>query len=216
MNTPKYTGKFVVFEGIDGAGKTTLMHSLAEYYKETLGGDKVFCVSDPGSSQLGVALREMLKSVKTHDTIEAGAQMLMFLAARRQMTRQMIIPQLINGAMVFADRFAASTLAYQGFGTGFINEVGFRDMLRFGSADLVPDLNIIIDIDVRVAKARLANSADAFDMKAEEFFTRVARGYSAVSSYVRIIGPAHHIPGDMPKEVLVEEAKKIINDRILK
>src|SRR5437868_14970375 len=109
------SGKFVVFDGPDGCGKTTQLKTLITKLDEA--GVKVRRLREPGGTPIGEQIRELLLSTKNSD-MDVRCEMLLYMASRAQLVREQIIPALAAGECVLADRFASSTLAYQGGGGG--------------------------------------------------------------------------------------------------
>ena len=162
--------KFITFEGMDGAGKSTHLAWFAEALQQR--GHDVVVTREPGGTPLGEALREMLLNQSMGISTEA---MLMF-AARLEHVEQVIRPALAAGKWVISDRFSDASFAYQGGGRGMD-----WDKLRQleGWVQLQPDLTLLFDVPVEVARQRLANnvSLDRFEQEQGEFFERVRAGY---------------------------------------
>jgi len=171
------TGKFVTFEGIDGAGKS----SHISWFVESLAAKGISVVSsrEPGGTLLGEKLREII----LNDEMEPATEALLAFAARQENIATKIKPALRDGQWVVCDRFTDSTFAYQGYGRGFSIEK--LEMLEnWVHADLQPTFTIIFDCDPAVAAQRLADSrvADKFERQSLEFFVRVRDGYLARAS----------------------------------
>jgi dTMP kinase len=161
-------GLFVVFEGIDACGKSTQARRVAEQR----GARFAF---EPGDTPLGVELRDWLLNAAAPMTPVTEA--LMMLADRSHHVATVIEPSLAQGTHVMADRFYASTLAYQGYGRG----VDLKDLeaaTELAIGDCLPDLTILIDIDIDTANERRArDAADRFESADAEFHDRVREGY---------------------------------------
>jgi dTMP kinase len=162
--------KFITFEGVDGAGKSTHLAWFADALRQR--GMDVIVTREPGGTPLGEQLREMLLNQPMNIATEA---MLMF-AARLEHVEQVIKPALLAGKWVISDRFSDASFAYQGGGRGMDWEK-LRQLERW--VDLQPDLTLFFDVPVDVARARLANnlSLDRFEQEQGEFFERVRCGY---------------------------------------
>jgi dTMP kinase len=137
----------ITFEGVEGAGKTTLAQHLADWLRAQ--GVSVRLTREPGGSSLGKHLRPLL----LHEPLDAWAELFLFLADRRQHTLQVILPALEQGAWVLCDRYADSTLVYQGYGRG-LDIALIRRLNALATGDLTPDLTVLIDLPVEDALAR--------------------------------------------------------------
>lgn len=169
MSTP---GKFITFDGVDGAGKSTHMHWFVEALRGR--GIEVVLTREPGGTPLGEQLRELVLHRPMHMDAEA---MLMF-AARVEHIEQLIKPALARGAWVVSDRFSDATFAYQGGGRGM--DIARLDALEhWACGDFRPDLTVLFDLPVEVAKARLADARepDKFEREQGAFFQRVRDAY---------------------------------------
>ncbi len=162
--------KFITFEGVDGAGKSTHLTWFADALRAR--GMDVIVTREPGGTPLGEQLREMLLNQSMSMDTEA---MLMF-AARLEHVEQVIKPALRAGKWVISDRFSDASFAYQGAGRGMDWEK-LRQLEQWVS--FVPDLTLFFDVPIDVARRRLANNAtlDRFEQEQGEFFERVRAGY---------------------------------------
>ncbi len=145
-------GFFVSFEGIDGSGKSTQMAAAAAALRNTGVADMVM-VREPGDTNLGELARAFLLQHQLDAPIDPWAEALVFMAARAQLLREVVLPALQRGAVVLCDRFVDSTLAYQGGGRG-LPEATLRDIHRVSCGDVWPDLTILLDLPLDVARAR--------------------------------------------------------------
>jgi len=159
----------ITFEGVEGAGKTTLAQHLADWLRAQ--GVPVRLTREPGGSPLGEHLRPLL----LHEPLDAWAELFLFLADRRQHTLQVILPALEQGAWVLCDRYADSTLVYQGYGRG-LDTALIRRLNALATGDLTPDLTVLIDLPVEDALAR-ANAPNRFEAETLAFHTRIREGY---------------------------------------
>jgi dTMP kinase len=137
-------GLFVTFEGPDGSGKTTQAQLLYEYLQEC--GYPVFLTREPGGTGIGDQIREVLHSLENTEMLPQ-AEILLYSASRAQLVGQIICPHLDRGEIVLCDRYADSTLAYQGYGHGLDLQV-LRVITSFATGGLKPDLTIYLDIEV--------------------------------------------------------------------
>jgi len=174
-------GLFITFEGIDGAGKSSHIATLAQALRAA--GRQVTLTREPGGTPLAEKLRAML----LHDAMDALTETLLVFAARRDHLRVVIEPALARGDVVLCDRFTDATFAYQGVGRGFDLQV-LSYMERLAQTGIAlepnlmrnPDLTLWFDVPPEVAAGRLAaaRAPDRFEAEGVEFFARVARGYA--------------------------------------
>ena len=174
-------GLFITFEGPEGSGKTTQIRLLADW----LGGQgrEVLTTREPGGTRIGEAIREVLLS-PAHTEMCAEAEILLFSAARAQIVRETLQPHLIRGGVVLCDRFADSTLAYQGYGR-LLDLDTLRQITRFATGGLVPALTICLDLPVveGLRRKQGGDQAEWNRMERErlDFQERVRRGYLALA-----------------------------------
>ena len=136
-------GKFITFEGIDGCGKTTQAEMLLELLeKQEL---SISFVREPGGDPISESIRKLL--LHSEEIMSDRAEALLMIASRAQLTDKVILPHLLNGRWMIADRYADSTLAYQGGGRG-LNSTALEEINYFGTYTLKPDLTFFIDISV--------------------------------------------------------------------
>jgi len=168
------SAKFITFEGVDGAGKSTHLEWFANALRQR--GVDLLVTREPGGTPLGERLREILLNQPMHAETEA---MLMF-AARREHVEQVIRPALQRGTWVISDRFSDASFAYQGGGRG-VPLAKLEQLEQWVHGDLQPDLTLLFDIPIEVARQRLANnvSLDRFEQEQGEFFERVRQAYLA-------------------------------------
>jgi dTMP kinase len=166
-------GKFITFEGIDGAGKSSHIAGVTEFVRAR--GLTVVSTREPGGTPLGEKLRELLLHESMHLETEA---MLMF-AARREHLAQLIEPALARGEWVICDRFSDATYAYQGGGRGLDKEK-FAQLEQWVHGHLQPDLTLLFDLPLAVARERIAAQSrdlDRFEQERADFHERVRRAY---------------------------------------
>jgi dTMP kinase len=171
---------FITFEGPDGSGKTTQAQLLYEYLQER--GYPVFLTREPGGTGIGDQIREVLHSLENTEMLPQ-TEILLYSASRAQLVGQIIRPHLARGEIVLCDRYADSTLAYQGYGHGLDLQV-LQVITTFATGGLKPDLTIYLDIDVeeglrRKLAAYKAGEAEWNRMDQQEiaFHRRVREGY---------------------------------------
>ena len=166
-------GFFVSLEGPEGAGKTTLARKLADWFAER--GAEVVLTREPGGTELGAAVRELLLT----RPMEPEAEFLLYLADRAEHTRRVIRPALLAGKVVIADRFADSSYAYQGFGRG-LSLAWMRAATEGATGGLVPDLTLLLDLDPEEGLRR-SGRTDRLEREALDFHRRVREGYLALA-----------------------------------
>jgi dTMP kinase len=167
---------FITLEGGDGSGKTTQFRLLQDWLRQQ--GRDVLALREPGGTAIGEAVRDVLLHHKAGAAMHANTELLLFCASRAQLVAERIKPHLAGGGIVLCDRFADSTLAYQGYGRG-LDLVMLRTILAFATQGLQPDLTLYFDVDPVIGLSRRASGGDVNRLDAEpsEFHTRVRRGY---------------------------------------
>lgn len=167
-------GKFITFEGIDGAGKSTHIEAVASRLRAAGGG--LICTREPGGTPLAEELRDLMLHVAMDPLTEA----LLVFAARRDHLQKVIVPALARGDTVLCDRFTDATFAYQGAGRGLDLAVLTR-LESWVQDELQPDLTLWFDVAPRLAAQRraAARQADRFEQEDLAFFDRVRQGYQA-------------------------------------
>ena len=168
------SGRFITFEGIDGAGKSTHIEPAAARLRQA--GRHVVVTREPGGTELAEALRQMV----LHTPMDAVTETLLVFAARRDHIGRVIAPALARGDIVLCDRFTDATFAYQGFGRG--QALALLEQLEVAVQEgLQPDLTLWFDLDPAIAARRRAEAraADRFEAEDLAFFERVRAGYVA-------------------------------------
>jgi dTMP kinase len=176
---------FITFEGPEGSGKTTQIELLSEYLEEK--GYPVLATREPGGTSIGDQIRTILLDPQNTAMLPAS-EALLFSAARAQIVSQVIRPHLARGGIVLCDRYADSTLAYQGYGHGLELET-LHAITALATGGLKPDLTIYLDIDVeeglrRKLAAHKASRAEwnRLDQQEAAFHRRVREGYLQMAS----------------------------------
>jgi dTMP kinase len=164
--------RFITFEGIDGAGKSTHVEWFAEQLRER--GHRVDVTREPGGTELAEALRDLL----LHRSMTPATEVLLAFAARSDHLERRIRPALAEGRWVVCDRFTDSTYAYQGGGRG-VSWTEIEQLERWVQRGLQPDLTLLFDVPAEVAAQRraAARSADRFESEDQAFFGRVKAAY---------------------------------------
>jgi len=166
---------FITLEGPEGSGKTSHIPHLVEFLREK--GYTVFPTREPGGTSIGEQIREVIHDLKNEE-MHPRTETLLYQAARAQIVEQVIRPRLAAGEIVLSDRYADSTIAYQGYGhQQDLEQV--RALIRYATGGLIPDLTILLDLDVEVGLKRKTrqdewNRLDAYTV---DFHRRVRAGY---------------------------------------
>lgn len=165
FTTSMTPGKFITFEGIDGAGKSTHIGFVAGCLRAV--GHTVVTTREPGGTVLGETLRELL----LHQTMHLETEALLMFAARREHLAQVIEPALARGDWVISDRFTDATFAYQGGGRK-LDRAKLADLERWVHPHLQPDLTLLFDVPLNVARERLdaSRTLDKFEQEKTDFF----------------------------------------------
>ena len=170
------SGKFITVEGIDGCGKTTQAEFIIDGLVEA--GLSAKLVREPGGDPISESIRKLL--LHAEESMSDRAEALLMIASRAQLTDKVILPQIIDGKWVVADRYADSTLAYQGGGRGL--SVKSLDIINeFGTYTLKPDLTFFIDISVDIANSRMRVERDRIEKEGNDFQQRVRDQYLKLS-----------------------------------
>ena len=172
---PQLAGRFIVFEGADGSGKSTQFTRLTKALEDA----KIphTTVREPGGTPVGEKIRDALLT-REIGHMSVRTEMLLYMASRAQLVEQRIAPALASGAMVLADRFVSSTLAYQG-AAGGMDEGEILAVSEVATGNHWPDLTVVFDVSTEVAMRRLSPLLDRMEQKRAEFHARVRAGYLA-------------------------------------
>jgi dTMP kinase len=165
-------GKFITFEGVDGAGKSTHIDAFVQALRQR--GKTVIATREPGGTALGEKLRELL----LHEAMHLETEALLMFAARREHIAQVIQPALERGDWVISDRFTDASFAYQGGGRKLSTDK-LALLEQWVHADLQPDLTLLFDVPLEVARERLNRSRtlDKFEQEKDDFFIGVREAY---------------------------------------
>lgn len=168
----QHSGKFISFEGIDGAGKSTHIGFVSDFIQAR--GIELVSSREPGGTPLGEKLRELLLHEKMHLETEA----LLMFASRREHIAQVIAPALARGAWVISDRFTDASFAYQGGGRG-MDRSKMEQLEQWVHPHLQPDLTFLFDVPLEVARARLdaTRELDKFEQEKADFFAAARAEY---------------------------------------
>ena len=164
---------FIAVAGGDGAGKSTQITQLQAWLESQ--GKKVTLCREPGSTELGEHVRELLLFAKNVGICRMS-ELLLFMTARAQLVKEIIRPALNRGEIVLADRFLLSSIVYQGYG-GELNIEEIRQVGLIATGGTLPDLNIILDVPLSAAKRRRKKTPDRLESEADAFHERVRNGF---------------------------------------
>lgn len=172
-------GRFISFEGIDGAGKTTCVDSAARWLRQR--GIPVLLTREPGGTPVGEAIRQILLTTP-HAMLPDTETMLMF-AARNEHVHRVIVPALMTGTWVLCDRFIDATIAYQGAGRGVSSE-RIASLMHWVHPTLRPDITLLMHVNLDIAAARIGGRGerDRFEAEADSFHHRVADAYLQIAA----------------------------------
>ncbi|CAI2573632.1 Thymidylate kinase [Apilactobacillus kunkeei] len=176
-------GKFITFEGTDGAGKTTILNMVLDYLKEEM-GDKLVTSREPGGNPIAESIREVILDRKNVD-MDKRTEALLYAAARRQNIEQTVKPAIADNKLVICDRYLDSSIAYQGGGRE-IGEDAINEMNQFATEGFLPDLTIYFNLPVeeglkRIAKNRAEEEVDRLDVETIDFHNRVHAAYQRLA-----------------------------------
>jgi dTMP kinase len=213
-------GKLIVFEGVEGCGKSTQIQRLRENLAQSASFQtlqaqgiipELLITREPGGTDLGLGLRRLLLD-NPHDVVIAPrAELLLYAADRAQHIEELILPALERGSWVLCDRFTDSTVAYQGYGRGL--DLGLiQDLNQGATAGLVPDLTIWLKLDVvqGLARAERRGSQDRMEQAELAFHQRVQRGFETLAQQF----PERRatIDGAQPADAVAAQINTIVHD----
>lgn len=198
---------FITFEGIDGCGKST-QAMLAYQYLHSL-NYKVKLLREPGSTVVAERIRDILlnKRLKMADTTE----LLLYEAARAEITAREIAPALSNGTIVLCDRFYDSTTAYQGFGRKLDIRM-VKGLHKVAVGNIVPDLTFVFDVDLKTAASRQGKERDRLESQPKAFFNRVRLGFLEIARRER--RRVKLIDATAPVDEVFEKVKKYLHKKL--
>lgn len=172
---------FITLEGPEGAGKSSQMGPLATFLRER--GHEVISTREPGGTPIGDQIRAVLHNT-ANTAMAPAAEVLLYMASRAQLVREVIRPALARGAVVLCDRYADSSLAYQGYGRGLDLAV-LQTLTAFATDGLQPDLTLLLDLDVAEGLTRRVvggEEMNRLDLETVEFHNRVRGGYHQLAA----------------------------------
>jgi dTMP kinase len=172
-------GKFITIDGVEGAGKSTQITFICEYLQAK--GVNVVLTREPGGTDLGEQIRELLLNTKTK-SMHSDSELLLMFSARNEHIHSKIIPALNNGDWVLSDRFTDASYAYQGGGRG-LNMQRIEQLEKWVLQDFTPDMTLLLDIPVEQGMERVKSRGkkDRIELENMDFFERVRQAYIARS-----------------------------------
>jgi len=205
---------FITFEGPDGSGKTTQLHLLVAYLRER--GHTVFPTREPGGTPIGDQIRAVLHDLR-NENMHPHTEILLYAASRAQLVAEAIRPRLAAGEIVICDRYADSTLAYQGYGHGLDLDT-LRTILDFATGGLQPDLTFYLDITPEAGLQRRQQAAqdgaewNRMDAQSLAFHRRVRDGYLQLTKTDPARWVTINAEGD--REAIQEKIRTIVIARL--
>lgn len=202
---------FITLEGPDGSGKSTQFKLLDEFLRQQ--GYPVLAVREPGGTPIGEQVRQVLHSLHNTD-MHPRAEVLLYCASRAQLVWQVIRPHLEAGGIVLCDRYADSTLAYQGYGRR-LKLYTLRVILGFATGNLRPDLTLYLDVDCEEGLRRRKSGGEEWnrmDEQTVEFHRRVREGYLAMAQAEPLRWRV--VNGARPVEVVAQELQAIVMETL--
>ena len=170
-------GKFITLEGSEGSGKSTQAALVIEYLKSKK--VPVVLLREPGGVKISESIRKLLLDVNSSGMGDE-CETLLYMAARAQMVKEILTPQLKSGKVIVCDRFLDSTIAYQGYGNGIDVKI-IEQLGLFATKGLVPDLTILFDINPQKGLSRAGDKKDRIESRSLEYHHRVRNGYLELS-----------------------------------
>jgi dTMP kinase len=202
------SGLFISLDGVDGAGKSTQCRLLADWLRAQ-GRDVVVC-HDPGGTDLGQKLREILLHYR--GTMSLTSEAMLFMASRAQLVAEVIGPALAAGQVVICDRFLLANVVYQGHAGG-LGPAQLWSVGLFANGGLEPDLTFVLDLPLAVSFARRKESADRMESRGLDYFGRVRAGFLAEANRrpERICVVEANVSVEAVQEKLRRECMKILS-----
>lgn len=202
---------FISLEGPDGSGKSMQIPQLAEFVRQQ--GYEVLTTREPGGTDIGDQIRQVIMKLG-NTSMHPRTEILLFCSARAQIVEEVLRPALARGVVVISDRYADSTLAYQGYGHG-VDLDELRRLLNFTTGGLKPDLTLLVDVDSEVGLRRRQSSGgewNRLDAYALEFHKRVREGYHRLADQEperwRVID------GSQTPEMVQSELRRVVIEKL--
>ncbi len=206
-------GIFITFEGPDGSGKTSQLADLADFLRQQ--GFSLLTTREPGGTPIGDQVRSVLMGLKNTE-MQPRTEILLFQASRAQLVDQVILPHLADGYVVLCDRYADSTLAYQGYGYQKFSLEQLKPLIGFATGGLLPDLTLLLDVEINEGLRRRMSDGDfnRLDVYECAFHERVRQGYLEMAR----LEPARWVIVDAgrPPELVQADIRRIVLSRLKK
>lgn len=215
-------GKLIVFEGVEGCGKTTQLRQLQQWLRDSgwllrlkAAGvyQQVVVTREPGGTELGLGLRRLLLEVRPHLSIHERAELFLYAADRAQHVEELLLPQLARGAIVLCDRYTDSTIAYQGYGRG-LNVSLIEQLNQIATSGLEGDLTLWLDLDPAVGLARKQQQKEITRMEQVDlaFHQRVQEGFTTLAkTHPHRIA---RIDASLSQESVAQQIQFIVQERL--
>lgn len=209
-------GKLIVFEGVEGSGKTTQIQRISRWLQDEIGSSSVpiLVTKEPGGTPLGRSLRKLLLEDREDEPIVDRAELLLFAADRAQHVEGFLKPHLDAGAIILCDRFTDSTIAYQGYGRGLDLSLT-RQLNQIATGGLQSDLTLWLDIDVErgLARTQTRGAMDRMEQSDLRFHQRVQQGFQelAQTHRDRII----HINASLSPDEVTQQIQQVLSQRLV-
>lgn len=168
---------FISLEGPDGSGKSSQLPLLADWLRSN--GYEVYTTREPGGTEIGNQIREIVLNKLENTAMHPRTEILLFLSSRAQLVEEIIRPLRDKGTIILCDRYADSTMAYQGYGHG-VDLATLQNLLNFATGNLYPDLTLLLDVEAKTGLDRRKKNSgkwDRLDAFNQAFHERVRKGY---------------------------------------
>ncbi|MEY4612221.1 MAG: Thymidylate kinase [Planctomycetota bacterium] len=204
-------GFFVSFDGLDGCGKSTQVKLLASNLASR--GMKTTTCIDPGGTELGKILREILLHHKSQ--IATRCEALLFMASRAQLVDQVVLPALDRGEVVISDRYLFANVVYQGYGGG-LNPDELWQAGILSTNGILPDVTFLLDLPVSVSRQRVGKPSDRMEQRSDEYFENVRKGFLKEASIgrqnIKVIDA--ELSEKIVGELVLSEVDELIRKRV--
>ncbi len=209
-------GKFIVFEGIDGSGKTTQIKKLSKWLNASHlipRKNQLVISREPGGTELGKSIRSLLLDTTRKNSPDSITELLLYAADRAQHVNEIIRPSLNKGDWVISDRFCGSTLAYQGYGRNLDIKL-IKDLETIATQGIAPDITFLLDIPVDESiKRRVGKTDDRIEKEGREFLSNVSIGFQTLSENkkwkkISALKSKEHI-----LSIIQDEIKKLLDNK---
>ena len=207
------TGRFIVLDGIDGCGKSTQIRHLAHWLPASglmPSTARLICTCEPGGTPLGQSIRKLLLHTEADQVPSVTAELLLYAADRAQHVDTVIRPALLRGDWVLSDRFAGSTLAYQGYGRGLDRQL-IKRLESIATTGLEPDLTAWLRVPVEVSlQRRHGEKEDRIEAEGRAFLHRVSEGFAVLAEQRNW----YQIDAQLPVSKLSQELEETLRETL--